>query len=91
MITAEKNRFQTAPSAVRKRIGKHVEYLERELKQADRDLDQAIRESPLWREREDLLRSVPGVGPQLSRTLLAQVPELGQLSQRLPSSSASLP
>jgi transposase len=50
--------------------------------QADGDLDEAIRESPIWREKEDLLRSVPGVGPQLSRTLLAQVPELGQLSHR---------
>ncbi len=82
MITAEKNRFQIAPAAVRTPIRKHVEYMERALKQADRDLDRAIRESPLWREKEDLLRSVPGVGPQLSRTLLAQVPELGQLSHR---------
>lgn len=80
MITAEKNRLRIARPAVRGRIGKHVEYMERELKQADRDLDQAIKASPLWKAKDDLLQSVPGVGPQLSRTLIAELPELGRLS-----------
>ena len=57
-------------------------WLERELGNIDHDLDQAIRDSPLWRAKEDLLRSVPGVGPILSRTLMAELPELGRLTHR---------
>jgi transposase len=83
MITAERNRSGiTRAVAVKKRIQKHLSWLERELGTIDHDLDQAIQDTPLWRAKEDLLRSVPGVGPILSRTLIAELPELGRLTHR---------
>ncbi|MDQ3965723.1 MAG: IS110 family transposase [Actinomycetota bacterium] len=82
MLTAESNRLGTAPRAVRKRIESHVRWLEKELKRTDDDLDEAIQESPTWRENAALLRSVPGVGPVLCRTLLAELPELGTLTHK---------
>jgi transposase len=82
MITAEHNRSLLAPGAVQKRIKTHVKWLRRELEGVDADLDQAIQKSPAWRAKENLLRSVPGVGPVLSRTLIAELPELGRLSRR---------
>jgi transposase len=83
MITAERNRCGTTrAAAVQKRIQKHLAWLEKELGSIDRDLDQAIQDSPLWRAKEELLRSVPGVGPVLSRTLIAELPELGRLTHR---------
>jgi transposase len=82
MITAERNRLAAAPQRLRARIRKHIEWLERELERADQDLDQQLRNSPLWREREDLLRTVPGVGRVLCATLLAELPELGRLNRR---------
>jgi transposase len=82
MLTAENNRLGTAPRAVRKRIEAHVRWLEKELKRTDDDLDEAIQESPTWRENAALLRSVPGVGPVLCRTLLAELPELGTLTHK---------
>ena len=83
MITAERNRSGiTRAAVVKKRIQKHLEWLERELGTIDHDPDQAIKESPLWRAKEDLLRLVPGVGPILSRTLIAELPELGRLTHR---------
>ncbi len=83
MITAEKNRLGFATAAVvRKGIEKHVHWLERQLQDLDADLDRFIQDSPVWRAKEDLLRSVPGVGPNLARTLLADLPELGQLSRK---------
>lgn len=82
MITAEHNRSFTAPRAVRKRIEAHVKWLRRELAGVDSDLDEAIQSSPAWKARENLLRSVPGVGPVLSRTLIAELPELGRLNRR---------
>jgi transposase len=85
MLLAEKNRLQMAPEAVAKRIAAHVKWLQRELIRTDRDLDEAIAESEVWRRNEGLLRSVPGVGPVLARTLLAELPELGSPP------SASLP
>lgn len=82
MLTAETNRAATTPAPVRKRIDAHVRWLRRELEQLDDDLDGTIRRSPVWRAQEDLLRSVPGIGPVLSRTVLAELPELGQLTHR---------
>jgi transposase len=80
MLTAEKNRSgATVSNPVKKRIDAHIRWLEKELASTDEDLDEAIRESPTWREDEALLRGVPGVGPVLSRTLLAELPELGTL------------
>ncbi len=82
MITAESNRmYATRSVSMRKSIYEHVAWLRRQLKDVDRTLDTMLREMPIWREKEDLLRSVPGVGPVLSRTLLAELPELGTLDR----------
>lgn len=69
MLVAEKNRLGRAGQAVRPRIRAHIEWLEQELKDLDRGLRDMLRRSPVWREQDDLLRSVPGVGPQLSPEL----------------------
>lgn len=82
MLVAEKNRAHVAAPAVKKGVAKHVRWLERELSGVDGDLAEAIRESPVWRAKEDLLRGVPGVGPVLATTLLADLPELGSLDRR---------
>jgi transposase len=82
MLTAEKNRLPLATKLVAKRIAAHVRWLEKELERTDNDLDGAIKSSPALRENEALLRSVPGVGPVLARTLLAEVPELGSLTHK---------
>jgi transposase len=76
MLTAENNRLHSASKPVAKRIAAHIRWLEKELSRTDGDLDRAIKESPALAENEALLRSVPGVGPVLARTLLADVPEL---------------
>jgi transposase len=82
MLTAENNRLPSATKPVAKRIAAHIRWLEKELERTDRDLDAAIKSSPALRENEALLRSVPGVGPVLARTLLAEVPELGTLPHK---------
>ena len=82
MITAEKNRLGFALKPVQKGIQKHIRWLERQLSDVDSDLDSMIRKSPLWAAKRDLLQTVPGVGPNLSRTLLAELPELGLLSHK---------
>ena len=82
MRAAEQVRRQQALPVVRGRIDRVVALLEKELKEIDDDLKRRLRESPVWREREDLLRSVPGVGPTLTFTLVAELPELGSLSRR---------
>ena len=82
MLVSEKNRRGTAISAVRPRIEAHIAWLERELDDLDEGLRQTLRSSPVWREKDDLLRTVPGVGEQLSLTLLAYLPELGTLDRR---------
>lgn len=82
MLTAEKNRWSRALPEVRWRLEAHITYLERELADLDEELRRTLRDSPLWREKEELLRSVPGVGPVLSLTLLVELPELGSLNRR---------
>jgi transposase len=82
MLGAENNRLQMAPQALQKRIRAHVRWLEKELSRTDGDLDEAIEGSVTFKENEALLRSVPGVGPVLARTLLAELPELGKLSHK---------
>ncbi len=78
MLGAERNRlgqvFGRGKGAVRKSLTAHITYLERELKSTDSDLGALVRKSPAWRERDDLLQSVPGVGRVLSLTLLAELP-----------------
>jgi transposase len=80
MITAERNRLQLAPLPIRKQIQKTITFLSKQLQQLDQDADDLLRASPLWLEQAALLQSVPGVGPGLTRTLLAQLPELGTLN-----------
>jgi transposase len=82
MLTAERNRLDTALPAGRTRIQAHIAWLEQELTDVDGGLHEAIQASPLWREQEDLLRSVPGIGPTTATTLLAEVPELGRLDRK---------
>lgn len=82
MLTAEKNRLSRAPRRVQPRIAAHIRWLHAELERADEDLDQTIRQSPIWCKQEDLLKSVPGIGPVISRTLLAELPELGSLNRQ---------
>ena len=82
MLVAEKNRLGRANSAVRPHIQSHIGWLEQELADLDDDLQETLRRSPVWREQDDLLRSVPGVGQQLSLTLLSHLPELGALNRK---------
>lgn len=82
MLGAERNRLGLARTPVRKPLQAHIAWLERQLATLDDDIATAIRQSPVWQAREDLLRSVPGVGPQTARTLIAHLPELGHLSHR---------
>lgn len=82
MITAEKNRRSRSKGAIFDQIHQHILYLERTLASLDDDLGRQIRENPNWRERDQLLKSVPGVGQVLSSTLLAGLPELGKLSNK---------
>jgi transposase len=67
---------------VRKSLARHIAALEKELPLIDRDIDTLVRGSPVWREKEDLLVTVPGIGNTLARTFLAEVPELGSLDRR---------
>ena len=82
MRAAEQVRRQQALPVVQQRIDRVIALLEQELKEIDDDLSGRLRESPVWREREELLRSVPGVGPTLTVTLVAELPELGSLTRR---------
>ena len=82
MLVGEKNRLGSAIPAVRPRIQAHIAWLEQELADLDQGLRQTLRQSPVWREKDNLLRSVPGVGEQLSVTLLAHLPELGALDRK---------
>ena len=82
ILVSEKNRLSAATVAVRPRIEAHIAWLEQELKDLDEELRQTLRQSPVWREKDDLLRTVPGVGEQLSLALLAYLPELGTLDRR---------
>ena len=82
MVTAEKNRLEFAHGPVRREITQHIRWLERRLDDVDGELSTAIHTSPVWRAKDDLLRSVPGVGRVTSLTLLAQLPELGRLTRR---------
>ena len=82
MLTAERNRLSRALSSIRPGIQEHIGWLEEKLRGTDKELSQTLHNSPLWRERESLLRSVPGVGPVLTLTLLAELPELGTLNRK---------
>ena len=82
MLTAERNRLSLARGAVRKNLLAHVAWLEKQIGRTDGDLRTRIEASPVWRVRDQLLQSVPGIGPTTSAALLAQLPELGGLTHR---------
>lgn len=83
MRIAETNRLRHTPRGpVEKSLQSHVRWLERQIGRVDTDLDELVRKSPLWREKEDLLRGIPGIGPTTARTLLAELPELGRLDHK---------
>lgn len=82
MLTAERNRLEHAVPAIRSDLVRHIRWLERRLHHVDHDLDRTVRSSPVWRARENLLRTLPGVGPVTSRTLLGSLPELGALNRK---------
>ena len=80
MLTAERNRLSSAPKSLRARIQEHIHWLEEEKGGLDKDLHDHIQQSDLWKAKDEILRSTPGVGPGLSATLLFDVPELGRLT-----------
>jgi transposase len=82
MLVSENNRTRMAPKALAKRIRAHIEWLEKEIERIDADLDRAIEDNAAFKANEALLRSVPGVGRVLSRTLLAELPELGTITHK---------
>lgn len=82
MLRAEQNRLHSAPAVVRADVQEHVDWLKKRLADTDDDLSDLIKSSPLWREKDNLLQSAPGVGKVLSFTLLAALPELGHLSRQ---------
>lgn len=91
MIVAERQRARvlTAPR-LKQSVARLLKALQRELGALDKEIDDSVRGTPAWREKEDLLRSVPGVGPTIARTLLAEMPELGTLDRREVASLAGL-
>lgn len=82
MIGAERQRQKRAPARIARSIVRLVKALEKELASLDHDIDDAVRGSPAWRDKEDLLASVPGIGKTIARTLIAELPELGSLDRR---------
>ncbi len=82
MVTTEKNRLPGVPKALRRDIKAHIEWLEQRIRDTDNQLKLRVKSSALWRVKDDLLRSVPGVGHISAFTLLANLPELGSLSRR---------
>lgn len=91
MTVAERQRERHLPSRhLKKSVARLLKALEKELNALDQDIDDMVRGSPAWREKEDLLKTVPGVGNIVARTLLAELPELGQLDRRQIASLAGL-
>lgn len=82
MITAEDARLATALPVTRKQIKAHLGWLRTQLTKIDGEIDGTVRRSPLWRAKDDLLQSIPGVGPKTAHTLLALLPELGALQEK---------
>ena len=82
MRTAEQNRLENASPRLRADIVAHIAWLDQHVATLDDDLDTTLRASPVWRERETLYRSVPGIGPVCARTLVLDLPELGTLTRQ---------
>jgi transposase len=82
MLVAEQQRLPTTVPALRPRVEAHITWLRQERDELDRELRRQVRQSPAWREDDDLLQSAPGVGPVLATTLIAELPELGRLNRK---------
>jgi transposase len=84
MLGAERRRLEQAPPTgpITRDLRNHIRWLERRVSDVDDDIGTAIQQSAIWRVHEDLLRTVPGIGPTTARTLLAELPELGRLDRR---------
>ena len=87
MLVAEQNRLisaavQDASEPLREQLGEHIDWLRRQVSDVDDELRRELQASSVWRERENLLRTIPGIGPVTSATLLSQLPELGQLDRK---------
>lgn len=82
MLTAEKNRFKQASTTVKKNIQRHIKWLEKHLEDVENSLEKLIKETPVWREKDKLIQSIPGVGPIMSLALLTCLPELGTINRR---------
>jgi transposase len=91
MLRAEEQRLPVASPGIRPQIQRHIEWLRAQLRDVDTELQSLIRQSPVWREQENLLRTVPGVGPVLATTLLADLPELGRLNGSMANRSPPSP
>ena len=82
MLVAEQQRLATMPAALRERVQEHIDWLREERAKLDTELGTHLRQSPVWRVTEAVLRSVPGVGPIVAATLVAELPELGRLNRK---------
>ena len=82
MLVAEKNRLNTVRLSLRENLEEHITWLHKALKGLDREIQEFIHQSPAWNDKQDLLQSVPGVGPVTASTLLAELPELGKLDRK---------
>ena len=82
MLGAERNRLAVARRPLRRQLRDHIRWLERQLAAVDADIAGVIRQSPVWRDRDDLLRTVPGIGPQTASLLITYLPELGRLTRQ---------
>jgi transposase len=82
MHVAESNRLGTAPQVVARQLKEHLRWLEKRIADSDKELRQRLTKTAVWREQDELVRSVPGVGPVMSLTLLASLPELGRLNRK---------
>ena len=82
MLVAEKARLERAHAAAKESLNDHIKWLKQQLTVADKDIDSFMRASPAWCQKEDLLRSVPGIGPGAAATLIAFMPQLGSLNRR---------
>lgn len=82
MLTAEKNRRKTAPKRVQGSLEGHIAWLEKCLKEIDKDINSFIKAMPIWREKDEIIQSAPGAGPVLAAGSMALLPELGALNRR---------
>ena len=82
MLVAEKNRLGLVHDSMRPHLQEHLDWLKQELQDLDQELDQQVAKNAIWQAKEDLLISVPGVGKVTARTLLAELPELGQVNRK---------